>query len=82
MEINAPSTHALDIFPYDADNYNDFKSSYDDLQQLHNMLNLKHITTTVQVIVFTLRTSDGISRYNFEDIFNQPITPFLVSTVQ
>ena len=49
--IEAPATAELRIFAYDADVYDEFRASYQSLTQLHAMLQFKHITTTVEVIL-------------------------------
>ena len=65
--IEAPASKDLILFPYDSDTCQNFQESYQELEQLHTILDFSEITMTVQVMlllsvlsnsaVFTLQRS-------------------------
>ena len=50
--IEAYASKDLILFPYDSDTFENFQESYQELEQLHNMLDFPEITMTVEVFLF------------------------------
>jgi len=50
--IEACASKDLILFPYDSDTFENFQESYQELEQLHNMLDFPEITMTVEVFLF------------------------------
>ena len=47
--IETDSKTEINIIPYDEDTFEDFQSSYNELEQAHRIHNFNHITQTVEV---------------------------------
>ena len=55
--IEAPASKDLILFPYDSDTYQNFQESYQELEQLHHILDFSEITMTVQVFLLSPKVS-------------------------